>query len=36
MSRIQYTITNESGLETLHKAVIKTINQLLKQAAKTC
>jgi len=35
MSRIQYTIANENGLETLHKAVIKTLNQLLKQAAKT-
>jgi len=35
MSRIQYTLTNKDGLETLHKVVIKTINQLLKQAAKT-
>lgn len=35
MSRIQYTLTNENGLDTLHKAVLKTVNQLLKQAAKT-
>jgi uncharacterized 2Fe-2S/4Fe-4S cluster protein (DUF4445 family) len=35
MSRIQYTIANEDGLEKLHKAVINTLNQLLKQAADT-
>ena len=35
MSRIQYTITNESGLETLHNAVVKTLNQMLKRAVKT-
>ena len=35
MSRIQYTIANEDGLEKLHNAVINTINQLLARAAKT-
>jgi uncharacterized 2Fe-2S/4Fe-4S cluster protein (DUF4445 family) len=35
MSRIQYTISNEDGLETLHNAVIKTLNQMLKGAAKS-
>ena len=35
MSRIQYTIENKDGLEKLHKAVIQTLNKLLKQAAKT-
>jgi len=35
MSRIQYTITNENGLETLHNTVIKTLNQMLKKAAVT-
>jgi len=33
MSRIQYTIENKDGLEKLHKAVIATLNKLLKQAA---
>jgi len=35
MSRIQYTIEHEDGLEKLHKAIISTLNKLLKQAAKT-
>jgi uncharacterized 2Fe-2S/4Fe-4S cluster protein (DUF4445 family) len=35
MSRIQYTIEHKDGLEKLHKAVIATLNKLLKQAAKT-
>ena len=35
MSRIQYTIEHPDGLEKLHKAVIATLNKLLKQAAKT-
>jgi uncharacterized 2Fe-2S/4Fe-4S cluster protein (DUF4445 family) len=35
MSRIQYAIENKDGLEKLHKAVIATLNKLLKQAAKT-
>jgi uncharacterized 2Fe-2S/4Fe-4S cluster protein (DUF4445 family) len=35
MSRIQYTITHENGLETLHKAVVKTLNQMLQRAAKS-
>jgi uncharacterized 2Fe-2S/4Fe-4S cluster protein (DUF4445 family) len=35
MSRIQYTIEHSDGLEKLHKAVIATLNKLLKQAAKT-
>ena len=35
MSRIQYTISEPEGLEKLHKAVINTLNQLLKRAAKT-
>ena len=35
MSRIQYTIEHEDGLEKLHKAVIATLNKLLKQAVKT-
>jgi uncharacterized 2Fe-2S/4Fe-4S cluster protein (DUF4445 family) len=35
MSRIQYTISNENGLETLHNAVVKILNQMLKRAAKT-
>jgi uncharacterized 2Fe-2S/4Fe-4S cluster protein (DUF4445 family) len=34
MSRIQYAIENKDGLEKLHKAVIATLNKLLKQAAK--
>ena len=33
MSRIQYTIENKNGLEKLHKAIITTLNKLLKQAA---
>jgi len=35
MSRIQYTISEPDGLEKQHKAVIGTINQLIKQAVKT-
>jgi uncharacterized 2Fe-2S/4Fe-4S cluster protein (DUF4445 family) len=35
MSRIQYTISEPDGLEKMHKAVIGTLNQLLKQAVKT-
>ncbi|MGA7192896.1 MAG: ASKHA domain-containing protein [Anaerolineales bacterium] len=35
MSRIQYTIEHKDGLEKLHRAVIATLNKLLKQAAKT-
>ena len=35
MSRIQYTIEQPEGLEKLHKAIIATLNKLLKQAAKT-
>ena len=35
MSRIQYTIEHKDGLEKLHKAIISTLNKLLKQAAKT-
>jgi uncharacterized 2Fe-2S/4Fe-4S cluster protein (DUF4445 family) len=34
MSRIQYAIEHTDGLEKLHKAVIATLNKLLKQAAK--
>ncbi|MEP7133643.1 MAG: ASKHA domain-containing protein [Chloroflexota bacterium] len=33
MSRIQYTIEYPDGLEKLHKAIIATLNKLLKQAA---
>ncbi len=33
MSRIQYAIENPDGLEKLHKAIISTLNKLLKQAA---
>jgi uncharacterized 2Fe-2S/4Fe-4S cluster protein (DUF4445 family) len=35
MSRIQYTISEPDGLEKLHKAVIQTLNGLLKGAVKT-
>ena len=35
MSRIQYAIEHKDGLEKLHKAIIATLNKLLKQAAKT-
>jgi uncharacterized 2Fe-2S/4Fe-4S cluster protein (DUF4445 family) len=35
MSRIQYAISEPDGLEKQHKAVIRTLNQLLKQAVKT-
>jgi uncharacterized 2Fe-2S/4Fe-4S cluster protein (DUF4445 family) len=35
MSRIQYTIEHQDGLEKLHKAIIATLNKLLKQSAKT-
>jgi uncharacterized 2Fe-2S/4Fe-4S cluster protein (DUF4445 family) len=34
MSRIQYTIANPDGLRTLHKAIIKVLNQMLGQAAR--
>ncbi len=34
MSRIQYAIEYPDGLEKLHKAIISTLNKLLKQAAK--
>ncbi len=34
MSRIQYSIEHKDGLEKLHKAIIATLNKLLKQAAK--
>ena len=34
MSRIQYTIEHKDGLEKLHKAIIATLNKLLKQAVK--
>jgi uncharacterized 2Fe-2S/4Fe-4S cluster protein (DUF4445 family) len=34
MSRIQYAIEHPDGLEKLHKAVIQTLNKLLRQAAK--
>lgn len=35
MSRIQYAIDQPDGLEKLHKAIISTLNKLLKQAART-
>jgi uncharacterized 2Fe-2S/4Fe-4S cluster protein (DUF4445 family) len=35
MSRIQYTIEHPGGLEKLHKAIIATLNKLLKQAVKS-
>src|SRR5512138_264819 len=35
MSRIQYTIEHTDGLEKLHKAIIATLNKLLKQAARS-
>jgi uncharacterized 2Fe-2S/4Fe-4S cluster protein (DUF4445 family) len=35
MSRIQYTIEHKDGLEKLHKAIITTLNKLLKQAVKS-
>ncbi|WKZ37860.1 MAG: ASKHA domain-containing protein [Anaerolineales bacterium] len=35
MSRIQYAIEHPDGLEKLHKAIIATLNKLLKQAART-
>ncbi|MCL4531544.1 MAG: ASKHA domain-containing protein [Chloroflexi bacterium] len=35
MSRIQYTIVNEDGLQKLHDAVIGALNKLLQQAAKS-
>ena len=35
MSRIQYAIENPDGLQKLHKAIITTLNKLLKQAATT-
>ena len=35
MSRIQYTIEHNDGLEKLHKAIIATLNKLLKQAVET-
>ncbi|HET6594684.1 MAG TPA: ASKHA domain-containing protein [Anaerolineales bacterium] len=35
MSRIQYAIEHQDGLEKLHKAIIATLNKLLKQAVKS-
>lgn len=35
MSRIQYSIEHKDGLEKLHKAIIATLNKLLKQAARS-
>jgi uncharacterized 2Fe-2S/4Fe-4S cluster protein (DUF4445 family) len=35
MSRIQYTIEHADGLEKLHKAIVSTLNKLLKQAVKS-
>lgn len=35
MSRIQYAIEHPDGLEKLHKAIIATLNKLLKQAIKS-
>ena len=35
MSRIQYSIEHTDGLEKLHKAIIATLNKLLKQAVKS-
>jgi uncharacterized 2Fe-2S/4Fe-4S cluster protein (DUF4445 family) len=35
MSRIQYTIANQDGLEKLHDAVISALNKLLQRAAST-
>jgi uncharacterized 2Fe-2S/4Fe-4S cluster protein (DUF4445 family) len=35
MSRIQYTIEHPDGLEKLNKAIVGTLNKLLKQAAHT-
>ncbi len=35
MSRIQYSIEHKDGLEKLHKAVVATLNTLLKQAVKS-
>ena len=35
MSRIQYSIEHQDGLEKLHKAIIATLNKLLKQSAQT-
>ncbi len=35
MSRIQYAIEYSDGLEKLHKAIISTLNELLKKAATT-
>jgi uncharacterized 2Fe-2S/4Fe-4S cluster protein (DUF4445 family) len=35
MSRIQYAIDQPDGLEKLHKAIISTLNKLLKQAVES-
>ncbi|HJQ14012.1 MAG TPA: ASKHA domain-containing protein [Anaerolineales bacterium] len=35
MSRIQYSIEHKDGLEKLHKAIIATLNKLLRQAVKS-
>ncbi len=35
MSRIQYTISEADGLAVLHKKIIDTLNQLLRQAVKS-
>lgn len=34
MSRIQYTIAHQDGLRTLHKVIIKVLNQMLARAAR--
>ncbi|HTP02396.1 MAG TPA: ASKHA domain-containing protein [Anaerolineales bacterium] len=34
MSRIQYTIVHEDGLRTLHKTLIRSLNQMLARAAR--
>jgi uncharacterized 2Fe-2S/4Fe-4S cluster protein (DUF4445 family) len=36
MSRIQYSIEHGDGLEKMHKAVISTLNKLIKQAIRHC
>ncbi|MEO5887528.1 MAG: ASKHA domain-containing protein, partial [Anaerolineales bacterium] len=35
MSRIQYSIEHKDGLEKLHKAIIATLNKLLRQAVQS-
>jgi uncharacterized 2Fe-2S/4Fe-4S cluster protein (DUF4445 family) len=36
MSRIQYSIEHGDGLEKMHKAIIATLNNLIKQALRHC